>query len=163
MKKNPDMVPNFGNLFLRNLLLVVLPIEVIAFLINKDSKRLRDKAANTIVVNTDKKVAVWKRITSLVLIAVLFFSILFSYAINTIKSSKAYETAIEHIEQDPKTLKQIGGVKEYGYLPSGSVNVVNGQGEAFFTIEVIGNKETVHVSVYLEKKRSGRWRVVEMY
>ena len=45
------LVPSFWILFIRNLYLVLWPIELVVLIFNKNKKRLGDKYANTIVLN----------------------------------------------------------------------------------------------------------------
>jgi len=47
-------------------------------------------------------------------------------------------------------------------IPTGSINSANGYGQAQLEIKVLGNKQDVNVSVYLEKEPNENWKIIEM-
>ncbi|WP_233581788.1 hypothetical protein [Flavobacterium macacae] len=47
-------------------------------------------------------------------------------------------------------------------MPSGNVNISNGQGQAQLDIKILGNTNDMKVSVYLEKEPNGQWKLIEM-
>ena len=54
---NHDEVPSFGRLFLRNLFVIIWPVEFIVLASSPERKRLGDKTAKTVVVENPNKPA----------------------------------------------------------------------------------------------------------
>ncbi len=76
------------------------------------------------------------------------------------KSSDSYKIAIATIEYDKQIRDETGGIKGYGMIPAGNVNVSDGFGQAQYEIKVLGNKKDMKVWVALEKEPNGGWRVI---
>jgi uncharacterized RDD family membrane protein YckC len=159
---NRGDVPSIPRLFLRNLLLVIWPIEFIVLVTNKDKQRLGDKLANTVVVKV-REMGIWKKIVIVLLVIIISFVLLLSTIVLSMKNSEAYETAITYIESNENIVSETGGIEGYGFLPSGSVQISNGYGESVFTIEVKGKEKDIYVEVYLTKNPNQNWRVKEVY
>lgn len=64
------------------------------------------------------------------------------------KSSNAYITTINYVENDSELINQIGQIKYYGFLVSGSVS---SNGDANISFAIIGQKATIYVKAILEK------------
>ena len=161
-ENNPNEIPSIGRLLLRNLFIMIWPVEFIVLATNDKKKRLGDKVAKTIVVKnpiTPKKLP---RIMAIVVIAVSFFAFTFLFAGTAIKHSNAYKISINKIEQNEEILNETGGIKGYGIMPSGSINISNGHGQAQFQIKVLGNKTNMIIYTYLEKEPNGEWELIEM-
>ncbi|MFK8008399.1 MAG: RDD family protein [Saprospiraceae bacterium] len=156
-ERNPAKVPSFLRLFLRNLLIVIWPIELILLFTN-DGKRLGDKVAKTIVIENSNGARRGARLLTIGLIFLLLLTGLFF----SMKNSEAYETAIREIEKNEEVLLESGRINGYGYFPIGGINVSNGIGNADFEIKVYGDKKNLGVSVRLKKERGGEWELVEL-
>ena len=77
--------------------------------------------------------------------------------VGVLKSSEPYQMALEHVQNDPKVIEQLGEpIEESGWFPSGEVNVNNGSGRAGLYFHVAGprGKGTVHVEA---RRIGGRW------
>jgi uncharacterized RDD family membrane protein YckC len=161
-ENNPKEVPSFGKLFVRNLFLIIYPIEFIVLASSKEKKRLGDKTAKAIVVKNPNKPTKLPRILALVGIGITFFTFIFLFAGSAMKNSDAYKVAISEIEQNEEIVTEIGGIKDYGMMPTGSVNISNGYGEAQLEIKVIGNEKNLNIGVYLTKEPNGNWKLIEL-
>lgn len=157
-----NKVPTFGRLFLRNLFLIIWPIEFIILAINEQKKRLGDKVAKTVVLKNPIKYSKASRIMALISVVMLFFVFVFLTVGSTMKNSDAYKTAIEEIEKNEQLKTEIGTIVNYGMIPSGNIKTENGYGQALLEIKVIGEKGTIPVTVYLEKGQLGQWQLIEM-
>ncbi|MFD1739760.1 RDD family protein [Bacillus salitolerans] len=155
-------IPSIPRLFLRNLLLVIWPIEFIVLAINKNKQRLGDKVANTIVIKV-REMGVWKKIVVVLLAIVISFVLFLSAIVLSMKNSEAYEAAITFIESNENIVGETGGIEGYGFLPSGSIQTSNGYGESVFTIEVKGKEKDIYVEVYLTKVPNQNWKVEEVH
>ena len=161
-ENNPTQIPSFGRLLIRNLLLIIWPIEFIILAASKSKKRLGDEFAKTIVVRNSNKTKILPIILTLTsVIAVFFFSIFF-FISTFMKNSEAYKTAIKEIEQNKEILIEIGEIKGYGFMPTGNISTENGKGEAQLQITVLGKKNDIVVEVYLTKEINNNWKLIAL-
>jgi uncharacterized RDD family membrane protein YckC len=161
-EKNTNEIPSFGRLFLRNLFVVIWPIEFIVLATSDQKRRLGDKVAKTIVVKNPNKPTKLPRLLTLIGIGVFIFTFMLLFVGNTMKNSEAYKVAIIEIEKNEQIIKETGGIKGYGMMPKGNINISNGYGQALLKIDVLGNKKDLDISVYLEKQPNGKWNLIEM-
>ncbi len=70
---------------------------------------------------------------------------------------------INYIESSEEIVDETGGIEGYGFLPSGSVQISNGEGEAVYSISIKGKNEDILVEVYLTKEPRQDWVVQEVY
>lgn len=161
-ENNPNVVPSIGKLFVRNLFLIIWPIEFIILASSQEKKRLGDKTAKAIVVKNPNKPTKLPRILVLAGIGITFFAFIFLFAGSAMKNSDAYKVAISEIEKNEEIISEISGIKDYGMMPTGSVNISNGYGEAQLSIKVIGNEKDLNVWAYLTKEPNGEWKLIEL-
>ena len=128
-----------------------------------DKRRLGDKAAKTIVVKNPNKVSRILRTLSLIVTAIAFVAIILVVISSAMKNSGAYKIAVQEIEQNEKIIQSVGEIKGYGFMPTGSINIVNGFGEAQLQIKVIGHERNESIYVYLTKEPEQEWKLIEMY
>ncbi|WP_306352010.1 RDD family protein [Flavobacterium sp. '19STA2R22 D10 B1'] len=157
------ITPSFGRLLLRNLLLIILPVEFIVLAASNDKRRLGDKAARAVVVKNPNKASKSMRIVILLLVIIGTCTFVFLQSSYTIKNSEAYKTAIQEIDQNQEISTATGGVVGYGMVPTGEINIRNGKGIANLKIKVKGKKKDKEVQVYLEKEQGGKWEMIELY
>lgn len=81
------------------------------------------------------------------------------FALYTIGNSEAAETARTYLRSNQILKRDIGEVKDFGSIVTGSVNTQNGDGEASLYLKVIGEKRTVNVRVDLSYRNNRSWRV----
>jgi len=161
-ENNNNETPSFGRLFLRNLFIIIWPIEFIILATNDQKKRLGDKVAKTVVVKNPNKPTKLPRILALIGVGIAFFMFVFLFAGSAMKNSDAYKVATKEIEQNKEIINETGGIKGYGMMPTGNISISNGQGQAQLEIKVLGNTKDLNVSVYLEKEPNGQWKLIEM-
>ncbi|MFB9057841.1 RDD family protein [Mariniflexile ostreae] len=161
-ENNPNEIPSFEKLFVRNLFLIIWPVEFIILASSRNKKRLGDKTVKAIVIKNPNKSTKLPRVLALVAIGIAFFTFTFLFAGSAMKSSDAYKVALSKIEQNQEIATEIGGIKDYGMMPTGSVNISNGYGEAQLEIKVIGNKKDINVGVYLIKEPNREWKLIEL-
>lgn len=159
---NQNEIPSFGRLFLRNLFIIIWPVEFIVLATNEQKKRLGDKVAKTIVVKNPNKPTKLPRILALIGVGFIFFVFVFLFTGSAMKSSDAYKIATKEIEQNKEIIDETGGIKGYGMMPTGNISISNGQGQTQLEIKVLGNTKDLNVSVYLEKGPNGEWKLIEM-
>jgi hypothetical protein len=98
-------------------------------------------------------------VIALGLVVALFVGGIVGLALYSVGNSEAAAKAKEFLRTS-ETLKQdIGEVKDFGSIITGSVNVSNSSGQATLNLKVIGAEETVNASVDLVYVNQGDWRV----
>ena len=100
-------------------------------------------------------------------ICVLIFGlILLPVVVIMLKTSDAYDTAIEHLRSDPNIKEQVGNVSGFGLIPTGSVQTttINGveSGNAIFEIIIRGDKKYKDVTIELVKEPDSVWTVTSL-
>jgi hypothetical protein len=90
----------------------------------------------------------WKRISILWGIGGLFAITLLHVSSIIMRSTDAYECAIQGVMQDEKILSQLGDVKGFTYITSGQAKFGYGYSELHFG--VMGSKSSVNVRVVVE-------------
>jgi uncharacterized RDD family membrane protein YckC len=161
-ENNPAEVPSFGRLLIRNLFLIIWPIEFIVLASSQEKKRLGDKTAKAIVVKNPNKPTKLPRVLALVGVGIAFFTFTFLFAGSAMKNSDAYKVAISEIEQNAEIISETGGIIGYGMMPTGNVSISNGNGQAQLEIKVLGNEKDLNIGVYLTKEPNGEWKLIEL-
>lgn len=74
-------------------------------------------------------------------------------------NSEAALKAKDFLRNSEKLKMEIGEVKDFGSIVTGSVNFQGGNGEATLNLKVIGEQKTVNASVHLLLVSGSNWRV----
>ena len=98
---------------------------------------------------------------ALVLLVVLFVGAIVGIVFYTISQSEAAQTARSFLRNNEKLKQDIGEVKDFGKIITGSVKSRNNSGDATLYIKVIGERRTVNATVVLMYRAGRNWRVVE--
>jgi hypothetical protein len=93
------------------------------------------------------------------LVVVLFVGGIVGLALYQVGNSEAATKAKDFLRTSEKLKQDIGEVKDFGSIVTGSVNVSDGNGQATLHLKVIGESETVNASVQLLYLNRGEWRV----
>lgn len=157
-----NSTPSFGKMFIRNLFLMIWPVEFILLASSKEKKRLGDKITGTIVLKNPNRPGKLPRILVLVVLGIALWGFVFLFAEYAIKNSDAYKVAIQNIEANKEIVAETGGITGYGMMSTGNVDITNGYGHAQLQIEVLGKIKDISVSVSLEKKPHGEWTLIKM-
>src|SRR5450432_1311706 len=89
----------------------------------------------------------------------IFAGVTAGFVFYTIVNSEATATAKTFLKSNERLKQDIGIVKDFGWLVTGSVNVQNSEGRATVNLKVIGEKRTVNASVELIYRKGKAWRV----
>lgn len=95
----------------------------------------------------------------LALIVALFVGAIAWFTFHTIGNSEAAEVARTYLRNNEMLKRDIGEVKDFGSLVTGSINVENTDGEATLRLKVIGEKRSVDARVDLSYRNNRSWRV----
>jgi FlaG/FlaF family flagellin (archaellin) len=80
-------------------------------------------------------------------------------ALYQVGNSEAAARAKDFLRNNEKLKTEIGEVKDFGSIVTGSVNLHSGSGEATLNLKVIGERKTVNASVHLILVSGSAWRV----
>ena len=80
-------------------------------------------------------------------------------ALYQVGNSEAAAKAKDFLRNSEKLKAEIGEVKDFGSIVTGSVNLHSGSGEATLNLKVIGERKTVNASVHLVLVSGSAWRV----
>lgn len=92
-------------------------------------------------------------------LVVLFVGGIVGFALYQVGNSQAALKAKDFLRNSEKLKLDIGEVKDFGSIVTGSVNIQNGTGEATLNLKVIGERKTVNASVHLLLVSGSAWRV----
>ena len=157
----PSMIPGIGRLMLRNLLLVIWPIEFFVLAFSKQKRRLGDHVAKTIVVRRED-IPLGKRFLIFVILVLMFGLLFVGSSGAIIKKSSAYEHAIAYLEASPEVSAKVGKIVGYGFRPTGSIQVQNQYGYAQIKITVNGDRSSIVTVVTMQKEPDTDWQLEEL-
>ncbi len=96
----------------------------------------------------------------------LFGLVLLPVVVFILKTSEPYGAATNYLKSDPGIIDEIGNVRGFGLIPTGSVQTttVNGveSGYAIFELIVRGDKKIMDVTIELEKDPDKFWTVTDI-
>jgi len=110
---------------------------------------------------TNKKIVVIvvSVVVVLGLLAMLFVGGIAWFALRAMGNSEAAETARTFLRNNEVLKRDIGEVKDFGWLVSGNINSTNGDGAAQLHLKVIGERKEVNATVELIYRNGRPWRV----
>ena len=112
-------------------------------------------------MSTSKIVAIVLGILAVLgLIVALFVGGILWFTFHTIGNSQAADKARDYLRTNQKLKTDIGEVKEFGSLVTGSINVKNQNGDATLSLKVYGERKTVNATVDLMYRNNRDWRVI---
>ncbi|HVF87459.1 MAG TPA: cytochrome c oxidase assembly factor Coa1 family protein [Pyrinomonadaceae bacterium] len=94
-----------------------------------------------------------------VLLVALFAGAIAGVALYAVGHSEAAETAKAFLKSNEKLKADIGEVKDFGWLVTGSTVANSADGNASLNFKVIGEKRNVNASVHLFYKEGKTWRI----
>ena len=98
-------------------------------------------------------------VVALGLLIAIFVGAIVGIALYTVGNSEAAARAKEFLRNNEKLKSDIGEVKDFGSIITGSVNVDSNNGNATLNLKVIGERKTVNASVDLVFTNGSAWRV----
>jgi len=113
-------------------------------------------------MSTKKIVLIIAGVTAvLCLIVALFVGGIAWFVFHTIGTSQAADTARTYLRNNEKLKRDVGEVKDFGWLVTGNINVQNGDGVATLYLKVIGENRNVNARVDLSYRNNRDWRVTD--
>jgi len=93
------------------------------------------------------------------LIVLVFVGGIVGFALYQVGNSEAAVTARDFLRSSEKLKADIGEVKDFGNIVTGSINIENDNGAARLNLKVIGERKVVNASVDLAYSQGRPWRV----
>jgi|SRR5918912_2272073 hypothetical protein len=97
----------------------------------------------------------------IVLLVALFVGAILGIVFYSLSNSEAAETSRNYLRHNERLKRDIGEVKEFGSIVSGSINVQNMDGNATLYLKVVGERRTVNARVVLVYRNGRDWRVTD--
>ena len=95
----------------------------------------------------------------LAFLVVCFVGVILGLALYSVGNSEAAAKAKDFLRTNEKLKTDIGEVRDFGSIITGSVNFRNDSGEATLHLKVIGARKTVNATVDLVLVQGSTWRV----
>lgn len=92
-------------------------------------------------------------------LVVCFVGVIAGVALYTVGNSEAAARAKDFLRNSEKLKTDIGEVRDFGSIITGSVNFQNESGQATLHLKVIGERQTVNATVDLILVKGTAWRV----
>jgi len=158
--------------FLRNISLIIWPIEALAMILNSQKRRLGDYLANTQVKRDPNISGTHRGYAALFIVCFYLFTpnlpdIDFSeqgfmeLSQYLVKQSRAYELAEQSIQEQEAIVQLIGPIQSIHVDSHSNISVYNDEGEAQLILEVQGEDASLPVLVKL-KRTAGEWTLTQM-
>ncbi|MBB3111936.1 putative RDD family membrane protein YckC [Paenibacillus phyllosphaerae] len=154
--------PTVVRRIIRNAFVFIWPIEFILIVGSKRRLKIGDRIAHTDVYVMSGRRNVVGIVVAAVIATAIGITLLVGGVLYLIKNDASYETATAYIENSADIREAAGEEIEFGFLPSGSVRITNGAGEADYAIKVKGSKREITVFLTMSKKPGDTWIVEKM-
>ena len=148
--------PGLKRSILRNLTLLLLPVDALFLFMDAHGRRLGDRLAGTIVVIPAHVPHLMRRLTAM---AILFLAVMlasFLAAPWNMKRSAAYQTAYRQAAEHPRVIQAVGEPARPGSSPKFRLTLEARGGAAQLTFEVEGARGMREVEVMLKMENSPR-------
>ena len=165
-RNDPDTQPAPWHLLLRNISILLWPLELIVLAASKDKRKISDKLAGTDVYCVSRRVKLGVIIPvsivgGIMLFSAFIFSLIFGIT-GMIRNHDSFQTAIAYIEASEEIQEIVGEITGYGFFVNGGFHIANGFGEAEYIIHVIGEDGDLRVAVRLERNPREPWELIEI-
>ena len=92
-------------------------------------------------------------------IVILFVVGIVALALYQVGNSEAARKSRDFLRTSEKLKQDIGEVKDFGSIVTGSVSLSNGSGNATINLKVVGERKTVNATVHLVLVSGSSWRI----
>src|ERR1044072_172412 len=92
-------------------------------------------------------------------LVVCFVGVIVGVALYSVGNSEAAARAKVFLRNNEKLKTDIGEVRDFGSIITGSINFQNDSGQATLHLKVIGAQKTVNATVHLVLVQGSAWRV----
>lgn len=163
LSSDPGSAPPWPRLVLRNLFLVLLPLEAVMVFFDPYYRRMGDRVTGTVVVAPRRVAPYTRRLLGLTILFMATTLIIFGLEYWNVRRSAAYRTALEAAAAHPKVIAAVGEAPSFGDSP-GLTLLEDEQGpQAAVTLKAEGKGGAFQVKIVMRRNRgAGQWRVVKV-
>ncbi len=156
----PENIPSVLRLALRNLFIVIWPVELLVLVFSNQKRRIGDLIAKTVVIRRNEISARQRAVAFLLLISILITGFAASMSA-IVQRSSAYKSAIAYLGASSEVEARVGKITGYGQFPTGSIEVHNHYGYAQLSIKVKGRKGSATAELSMEMEPESGWLIKE--
>lgn len=98
-------------------------------------------------------------VVTMVLLVAVFVGAIVGFTLYKVGNSEAAAKAKDFLRNNEQLKSDIGEVRDFGSIITGSVSFANGNGEAILNLKVIGERKTVDASVQMVFTQGSAWRI----
>jgi hypothetical protein len=98
-------------------------------------------------------------VVTLCLVVAIFIGGIVGLVFYQLANSDAAKVSEEFLRNNERLKQDIGEVKDFGKIVTGSINVGTGAGTAELNLKVVGERKTVNASVTLVFHQGRQWQV----
>lgn len=102
-------------------------------------------------------------LAALALVVALFAGAVVGVVFYSIGNSEAAGTAKTFLRKNERLRRDIGEVRDFGFLVTGNIKTQNAAGNAELSLKVIGEKKTVNATVAMAYRSGREWRVIDAF
>ncbi len=145
LSKNPSV----ANAILRNLSLLILPLEGLLLLMDSHGRRLGDRWLRTVVIeNPNPRRFIIRLMTANTIFFGYFFSALLIQPL-ILKKTAAYQTAISYLQNTPEVVQQFGAIQDFK-SPEMDINIREEEGSALVYVQAVSARQIFPVTIHLQ-------------
>lgn len=100
---------------------------------------------------------------AVVLLVLLFVGAISGIVFYSLNHSDATETARSYLRANERLKREIGEVRDFGWLVTGSINSRDADGDATLNLKVMGERAAGKARVGLVYGSGSRWRVTDAF
>lgn len=145
--------PSIGKCLLRNLSLLILPIEGGILLMDNHGRRLGDRWFRTVVIENPNPPRILIRIMVANTIFFAYFFGAFLISPLVLKKTAAYQSATAYIRNAPEVAQRLGKIAEFK-SPEMNINIQENSGSAVVLVNAVGKHQSLPITVYLKLIRT---------
>ena len=102
-------------------------------------------------------------VVTLALVVAIFIGGIVGLVFYQLAQSDAAKVSEEFLRNNERLKQDIGEVKDFGRIVTGSINVGTGDGTAELNLKVVGERKTVNASVTLIFRQGHQWQVTSAF
>ena len=148
--ENLSQSPSSAKGILRNLSLLILPLEGILLLRDSHGRRLGDRWLRTVVIENPKP---RRFIIRLMTANTIFFWLLLQRAFDPAFDLKKKQLLIKpqliFLQNAPEAIQQLGSIQDFN-SPEMDINIHEKEGSALVYVQAVGSQQVVPVTVHLQ-------------
>ncbi|MGK5092338.1 RDD family protein [Deltaproteobacteria bacterium TL4] len=156
--------PSVKTVILRNLTLLIIPVEGLLLLVDKYARRLGDRWLGTVVIENPKALRLMLRLLLANMVFFVFFFGAMFFQSHLIQRTAAYQTAIHAINNHEPLLRLLGHIDEIE-APEMHLDLSNRNTPSLLQVKLTHKEQALTVQVFLQLQQypERHWQVKEIH